>query len=70
MIKVIDMLGFKVNKFNEWLRKSGKAQIDTRVKSASETSVPALLKAPRFKQVATASTDCEVIILTYQGKNF
>jgi hypothetical protein len=47
MIKVIDMLGFKVNKFNEWLRKSGKAQIDTRVKSASETSVPALLKEPR-----------------------
>ena len=74
MIKVIDMLGFKVNKFNEWLRKSGKAHIDTRVKSTSETSVPALLKEPaRFRQVATASPDCEVIIpnlLSEKIRNF
>ena len=68
MIKVIDMLGFKVNKFNEWLRKMARRQIDTRVKSASETGVPALLKrAPRCRQVATASTGCEVMILAYQG---
>ena len=46
MKKVIDMLGFKVNKINEWLRNNGKAQIHTRVKSASETGVPALLKEP------------------------
>lgn len=46
MKKVIDMLGFKVNKFNEWLRKNGKAQIDTTVKNAADPGVPALLKEP------------------------
>jgi len=46
MKKVIDMLGFKVNKSSGWLRKTGKPQIYIQVKSASETGAPALLKNP------------------------
>lgn len=43
MKKVINMLGFKINKFNDWLRKNGKAQIGTKAQNASG---PALLKEP------------------------
>jgi hypothetical protein len=46
MKKVVDMLRFKVDKFNEWLRKNGNAPIHIKVKSASKTSVAALLKEP------------------------
>lgn len=44
MSKIIEMLGFKVNKFNEWLRKNDKAPLDAQVKSPSEAHAPALLK--------------------------
>ncbi|MEO6823701.1 MAG: hypothetical protein ABI167_03060 [Nitrosospira sp.] len=43
MKKVINMLGFKVNKFNDWLRKNGKAEIDTKAQNASGQ---VLLKEP------------------------
>jgi hypothetical protein len=46
MMKVIDMLGFKINKFNKWLRKNDKAQIDTQVKRPLEAHAPGLLKEP------------------------
>ena len=43
MKKVINLLGFKIIKFHDWLRKNGKAQIDTKAQYAS---APALLKDP------------------------
>ena len=46
MIKVIDMLGFKVNKIREQLRKNSEPQTPVSVKNAMEP-VPALLKEPR-----------------------
>jgi hypothetical protein len=44
MKKVIDMLGFKVNKFNEWLQKKNMKQI--RGATGTKADVSALLKAP------------------------
>ncbi|MEO9061493.1 MAG: hypothetical protein ABI270_05565 [Nitrosospira sp.] len=46
MMKVIDILGFKVNNFNKWLRKNDKGQIDTQVKSPLEAHALDLLKEP------------------------
>ena len=46
MSKVIEMLRFKVNNFNEWLRKNDKAPIDAQVKGPSEAHTPVLLKEP------------------------
>ena len=43
MKKVINMLGFKINEFDDWLRKNGKAQIGTKAQNAPG---PALLKEP------------------------
>jgi hypothetical protein len=44
MKNVISILGFKVNKFNDWLRKNGKGRIHSKVKGVSEPTVAALPK--------------------------
>jgi hypothetical protein len=46
MIKIIDILGFKVNRIREQLRKNSEPQTPVSVKNAME-AVPALLKEPR-----------------------
>ena len=46
MIKIIDILGFKVNKIRKQLGKNGEPKTPVSVKNAME-AVPALLKEPR-----------------------